>query len=118
MGLDQNAYARSGVINNAVDFDSEETDFEFAYWRKHANLQGWMEGLYRQKGGTDPDFNCVNLQLTLEDLDALAEATLSHTTGFFFGETTDEDLARDKVFIADARLRISNGESVYYTAWY
>lgn len=118
MGLDQNAYSRQQLINAEVDFESQDEDVEFFYWRKHANLQGWMEGLYRQKGGTDPDFNCVNVQLTLEDLDALERATLPHTTGFFFGETTDEDLAKDKVFIADARLRISNGESVYYTSWW
>lgn len=118
MGLDQNAYARSGVINNAVDFEGQPEDVEFFYWRKHSNLQGWMHDLYRSKGGGDPDFNCVPVQLTLEDLDALAEATLPHTTGFFWGETTDEDLAKDKDFIAEARLRILDGQSVYYVAWY
>ncbi len=48
-----------------------------------------MEHLFRAKGGTDEDFNSVNLQLDATDLDALEHAirsrTLPPTTGFFFG---------------------------------
>lgn len=41
MGLDQYASIRK---------DGQE-DQEIAYWRKHPNLQGWMEQLWREKGG-------------------------------------------------------------------
>jgi hypothetical protein len=28
---------------------------ELAYWRKHPSLHGWMEHLFRAKGGTAED---------------------------------------------------------------
>ena len=89
--------------------------------RKHPNLHGWMEHLYRAKGGTAEDFNCVNLQLDAADLDALEHAvrsrTLPPTTGFFFGLTgaaPEDDLA----FITRARDALARGEAVYYTSWW
>ena len=78
MGLDQYA--------STVDANNNTT--ELATWRKHPNLQGWMEGLYRARGGED-EFNCVDLELTLADLDMLEGAVkssdLPSTAGFFFG---------------------------------
>jgi len=44
MGLDQYAFARKGEPLD--DFDgnsSSEEEIEICYWRKHPNLQGWME---------------------------------------------------------------------------
>ena len=74
MGLDQYATARKG---DAITDDEGDTYYEdsieLAYWRKHPNLQGWMENLYHEKGG-DESFNCVDLELDLEDLDALEES--------------------------------------------
>jgi hypothetical protein len=71
-----------------VDFEPGASR-ELAYWRKQPNLHGWMEHLFRAKGGTAEDFNSVNLQLDAADLDALEHAirsrTLPPTTGFFFG---------------------------------
>ena len=60
MGLDQNAYK--------VSQDGERV--ELAYWRKHNRLQGWMENKYIDNGGTK-EFNCVALELTLEDIEEL-----------------------------------------------
>ena len=40
MGLDQYAY-------KVVAHDEDNRD-EIAYWRKHPNLQGWMEQLWRE----------------------------------------------------------------------
>jgi hypothetical protein len=40
MGLDQFAYC--------IDNNGEKE--ELAYWRKHPNLQGWMENLWQSKG--------------------------------------------------------------------
>ncbi|ODR91767.1 hypothetical protein A8M32_08600 [Sinorhizobium alkalisoli] len=34
-----------------VDFEVEEAT-ALHYWRKHPNLHGWMERLYREEGGT------------------------------------------------------------------
>ena len=38
---------------------------------KHPNLHGWMERLYRTRGGKEDKFNCVNIQLTADDLQKL-----------------------------------------------
>lgn len=70
MGLDMYAFAIPETPAAPVDFEAE-TGSELHYWRKHPNLHGWMEALYRAKGGRDDDFNCVNLQLTADDLNRL-----------------------------------------------
>jgi hypothetical protein len=67
MGLDMYAYA-------AAKEDSAWNDGnhrELTYWRKHPNLHGWMEELYRAKGGNVEMFNGVELELTWEDLEVL-----------------------------------------------
>ena len=75
MGLDQYATARKGEpTTDDEGYTYYEDSMELAYWRKHPNLQGWMEDLYLEKGG-EGEFNCQDVELTLEDLDAL-EATL------------------------------------------
>jgi len=58
-----------------VAHDEDNRD-EIAYWRKHPNLQGWMEQLWREKGGKG-EFNCVDVELTREDLKQLELAKIS-----------------------------------------
>lgn len=103
----------------------EDYDDEFCYWRKHPNLHDWMEKLYRDKGGTDFEFNCCsNVELTeadLHDLEtAINEGGLPYTQGFFFGESTgdDDEKAFDLKFIADARKAREDGFRIYYTSWW
>ena len=101
MGLDQFAYrVKKGFIKHPVDFvtekyneETEEHEVlvdkkELHYWRKHPHLQGWMEELYYEKGGESDTFNCVNVQLTWEDLENLEQdiktGKLPETCGFFF----------------------------------
>ena len=62
MGLDMFAYTTLENPAGSVDFKVGEAT-EIHYWRKHPNLHGWMEKLYRDKGGSQESFNCVNLQL-------------------------------------------------------
>jgi hypothetical protein len=95
---------------------------QFAYWRKHPNLQGWMEKLYRKKGGNDK-FNCIPVLLTLTDLDQLETAILRKdlpkTKGFFFGDDSDDYYKNDDLsFIAKAKDYISEGMLVYYDSWW
>ena len=95
---------------------------ELAYWRKHPNLQGWMEELWHKKGN-DGEFNCVDLELTLSDLDCLEqsldESALPETTGFFFGSNADDDYAeQDREFIVQARAAIKQGYTVIYYSWW
>jgi hypothetical protein len=128
MGLDQYAYA-------AVKADTEwhtGNRQELAYWRKHPNLQGWMEQLWRAKGcpgvsnnldidNNDVTFNGVEVELTWEDLDALEEdvkhGRLPSTSGFFFGTPSDDYyLQEDLTFIRKARAEIFTGLRVFYNS--
>lgn len=118
MGLDQYAYSE--------DSNGERT--EIAYWRKHNRLQGWMENLYTDKGGME-EFNTVDLELTLEDLDMLESTMMNkllpETTGFFYGNDSYKDYegeygykSDDEVFINKAREELNKGNKVIYYCWW
>ena len=123
MGLDQYAIARRGEKFTDDDGDEYYSDnIELAYWRKHPNLQGWMESLWHVKGNGG-EFNCVDLELTLDDLDALEETldneALPETAGFFFGGNADDHYAEaDREFIVAARAAIKQGYKGFYSSWW
>ena len=125
MGLDQFAFA----------IQSNGSREEIAYWRKHPNLQGWMENLWESKGRPSfnqeenagglglSDFNCVPVELSYEDLDDLEDAivndSLPATNGFFFGSDSDDYYKRqDLEFIEKAREALDNGLTVCYDSWW
>ena len=118
MGLDMYAYA-------AAEANQEYTNTtEIAYWRKHPNLHGWMEQLWRSKNtdpSVDPMFNGIELELTWEDLDMLERdvtlGLLPSTSGFFFGNPSDEYYREtDLEFIRRARAEIFTGLKVFYNS--
>lgn len=128
MGLDMFVGKTKLPIEKDVDFDfaKDQRDEieELFYWRKHPNLHGWMRDLYENKGGTDKEFNCSKLKLTKEDLDMLeAEIkakTLPPTSGFFFGESfnNDEERNKDLKFVELAREAIDEGYNIFYdSSW-
>ena len=121
MGLDMYAYTTAENIS-AVDFPAPKDGKQFFYWRKHPDLHGWMQALYKKKGGENEEFNLSGLRLDVDDLDVLETAVkddkLPHTVGFFFGESHPEDTLRTLVFIACAREVISMGKRVFYYAWW
>ena len=121
MGLDMYAHHTAEKITKQVDFRTKE-DSEFFYWRKHPNLHGWMQQLYKERGGSDPDFNCHSLLLEPRDIDALEKAVkgnaLPFTEGFFFGESVPEDKEDDLQFIKAARDAHAKGLNVFYFAWW
>ena len=123
MGLDQFAFA--------IDNNGEKE--ELAYWRKHPNLQGWMENLWEVKGRPglpedyEPsvmgDFNCVPVSLNHDDLDDLEDAVrgsgLPSTVGFFFGSDSDDYYkSKDLEFIQKAREALDSGLDVEYSSWW
>jgi len=143
MGLDMYAYA---VVQGGERDGEEESLTE---WRKHNRLHGWMEELWHDKGrpyegdlddienGLGSSFNCVPVELTLQDLDVLEEdineKVLPETGGLFFGgdsfDWEDDDGNKPKEgdyyykktdlqFIKDARKAISEGKKVYYNSWW
>jgi hypothetical protein len=124
MGLDMYAYAvPRHLVTQPVDFDTDDLpSIEFHYWRKHPNLHGWMRDLYYSKGGQDRDFNCVPVELTVADLEALRcaimDKSLPPTAGFFFGESDGSERDDDMSFLYKANHMIEQGFAVYYTSWW
>ncbi len=135
MGLDQYAYAAAkasqiyewwGQYDTPEDQRTTAKPREIAYWRKHPNLQGWMEALWRSRNtdpSADPMFNGVELELTWEDLDRLEQdiknGTMAQleTTGFFFGEASDDYYKeQDLRFIQEARAELFTGLKVFYNS--
>lgn len=121
MGLDQYAKTKNPQTGEVK---------EFKYWRKHNALHGWMENLWRVKGCPNKQedfegFNCIPLELTMEDLDALEidlmESRLPETVGFFFGYSTAGDNSRlenDLSFVKEAKNHLANGLEVAYDSWW
>lgn len=121
MGLDMYTLTTSHDIPE-VDFGEPDDTARLFYWRKHPDLHGWMEQLYRRKGGGEEEFNLTPVRLDAADLDALEQAVLKdelpHTVGFFFGESRGEEKSLDLEFIGRAREIIKAGKKVYYTSWW
>lgn len=129
MGLDMYAYVatRAGQSEEYwVQYDPKaesstvEKPREIAYWRKHPNLHGWMRNLWVEKGN-EGDFNGDELELTWEDLDQLEQdlesGQLPHTTGFFFGDPSDDYYReQDLEFIKNARSELFCGLRVFYNS--
>lgn len=119
MGLDQYAYTAAKTASLVLGEGRE-----IAYWRKHPNLQGWMEALFAEKHPDwelDHGFNGVELELTWEDLERLEQAVLSgnlpRTTGFFFGEDSDEYYRdTDLEFVKNAKAEVFMGLKVFYNS--
>ena len=140
MGLDQLAYSRPATATN------DETDECLVQWRKHPNLQGWMERLWRKQKYGDaatPDpitgegysnetymndpFNCEELELTADDIERLRldiqNKTLNgghgDTTGFFFGDSSDEYYRETDIDFCDqAKAALDKGcKVIYYSSW-
>ena len=121
MGLDMYALSATWKPEKPVDFAIGAT-CQLHYWRKHPDLHGWMERLYREKGGNDAVFNCVPVRLVEADLDRLeadvrADA-LPLTGGFFFGASDGSEMADDLAFIAEARAAMAAGRTVFYISWW
>ena len=122
MGLDQSAYTKESYAGDSARQ-------ELMYWRKHNRLQGWMQRLWKHRGGIG-DFNCKELRLTMDDLDDLEAAIknkkLPKTSGFFFGNDSYEEYDHsewgykeaDRIFITKARIAIEDGLEVYYNCWW
>jgi hypothetical protein len=146
MGLDQYAYVamKNGERDQwyeDAEWNSAEGEMvnpkmtkprELAYWRKHPNLQGWMEQLWFSKncpgadlenGERDPTFNGIELELTFEDILALEQDILNgkmaklDTAGFFFGNPSDDHYReRDLEFVKQAKAELFCGLKVFYNS--
>lgn len=118
-----NAYRNK--IREAVEQAKKQDvyDGDFAYWRKFNHLHGWMEKLYREKGGESESFNCCSVRLMPEDLDRLEQEAsgLEAKEGFFFGHygpMDADDVLEVVTFVNKARDAIKAGYAVYYDSWW
>lgn len=126
MGLDMYAFTvnADSVGDATVDVALGDGADPISYWRKFNALHGWMEDLYRLKGGSKDSFNCTTLRLDLKDLDRLEMDTgnnkLVPRNGFFFGsqEIYPEDLESVADFVKMARQSIAEGKAVFYDSWW
>ncbi len=67
----------------------ESTDVDLGYWRKHADLHGYIVDTFAK--GID---NCMEIELSEDDLDKIILAIQNDKlekdhSGFFFGNSTD-----------------------------
>ena len=116
MGLDMYAY-----IARKNDNDELISSHEIAYWRKHPNLHGWMQKLAEEKKYSFRTFNGIELELTWEDVDRLEKAvksrSLPKTSGFFFGDNTDDIYYEDDLkFCVNAKAELFLGFRVFYNS--
>ena len=137
MGLDMYAYSanKAGAQNeywdngNIIDGEFVSTctkPKELMDWRKHPNRQGRMDRLWEEKGrpGAESDaetFNGIELELEWHDIENLEadilEDNLPGTTGFFFGDDSDEYYkAQDLEFVKQAKADLFLGLKVYYNS--
>jgi hypothetical protein len=126
MGLDMYAFIVDAdkVGDKVTDVALGDDAMQISYWRKFNALHGWMEDLYRLKGGSKASFNCTTVRLTDNDLDRLEMDTgnnkLVPINGFFFGaqEIYPEDLESVATFVKVARQAIADGKAVFYDSWW
>ena len=125
MGLDQYAYyvSKRAAIDD-FHYDGQGRMYQDFTWRKSRFIHGWMEELFRAKGGTG-DFNCQSVRLELADLDRLEQVIkqrgFKDVHGFFWGdgEYTDDDAEYDMRFVKGAKEHIRDtGGAVYYSSWW
>lgn len=138
MGLDMNLYGEKSTFGNkeTVDgFPVASTNLDIGYWRKHANLHGYI--VERFADGRD---DCQKIHLDADDLGHLIEVLENdeiyekgEVTGFFFGRSYfpgeedgfgsyEEQKNRDIDIFTKARnwlmgnVPTSEWRSVYYQA--
>jgi hypothetical protein len=132
MGLDQYLYAANEHITADTLYaeGNEDARDEIGYWRKHADLQGHVERLWRQlwkeKGCPESDdFNCIPLELSTEQLEHILECSKKQsfgdadkTSGFFFGETTPEKHEATVKIVEHALELKREGKRIFYDSWW
>lgn len=92
-------------------------------WRKHANLHGYMESLYRARGGIN-EFNCQELELTKDDCEKIialsedSEKGFETAEGFFWGKSDSEHDTETIMYMKEALDAIEQGYTIYYDSWW
>ena len=89
---------------------------QIAYWRKHANLQGYIEDY------AEMDINCKYIRLTEDIIRDIKEMSvnknMANAVGFCWGETEDCDYEQTVEAMDKALEEINKGKKIYYYGWY
>ena len=122
MGLEQVDYAKEHEEIQSATCLKAKKYVEVATWRKHPNLQGYMENLWRKRGWHG-DFNCVDVELSKDDIlelnSVIIKGDLPKTSGFFYGNDADEYYKKDDLAICVEALKlIQKGNKIYYSSWW
>ena len=125
MGLDMYAYS--------VDKNGRKA--EIAYWRKNYKLHSWFEAIWKSQQTIEDKFlkaldneydgfNCVELELTEEDIDRLSKL-LYNKKGLPKSEfaAVNQNYNKrfrtvDKIFVGKAKEELKLGKKVIYIASY
>ena len=133
MGLDQYAHSSTcdmlDLKHDGENRDPNDDSEQYYYWRKHNRLHGWMEDLWLKKYKPEKNrvFNLEYVELNLQDIldleNAITNAKLPKTEGFFFGNDSyeyvdNEALQHDLDFIKRSKELLAKGRRVWYTSWW
>ena len=115
MGMDQTAYAyKLDGTNSKV----------LQQWKNHVDLDAYMVEVAIEKGIVEDarEFNCVELELTLEDILAFEKAVLANALpcggGVWWGPSDETDKENDLEFIRLAKEAIADGYYIAYDCWW
>lgn len=101
---------------------------EVAYWRKHADLNGYMEKMYSRIVSKEKEFNCEYFVLSKQFIINLIELIKKHlqgmdifetATGFFWGKTMEGDWEETLEYFEEV-LKNTDFEKetiLYYCSW-
>lgn len=103
---------------------AKEND-EIFYFRKHSDLHGFLTDIWLSinPGKNSEDFNCEELEITKEIVDAIEieckNLTHKKYSRFFWGSSYDADWERTKEkLIPLLRNELNEGNKVYYMPWW
>lgn len=131
MGLDQYFYLVPADFDISKEEPFPEEDF---YFRKHADLHGKIEQLWRDAAPRklDESFNCIPFELTLPMLEELVSYGMERLKkqlfssdtykpeyeGFFWGHSYPHDWTEFFTNALDMIDHIRKGGRVIYYAWW
>lgn len=100
--------------------DPIDVSSELAYWVRFEHLQGWMEKLFVDKGGSmENDFNRDFVRLIPEDLDRLWKDAQLDNFKFMFPEGVVKlDVEEQKSFCESTGVTATGTESDRSVFWY
>lgn len=115
MGLDMHFKSVSNGISE-----------EICYFRKHADLNGFLQELWLEKhpDKSPDDFNCTDFRITKEILNKLKKFVNTPDNsrktycGFFWGQSDSDKWERTRELLEEIERRIKNRERIIYYAWW